>query len=187
MRYKLTDKIIIRPLTSDDVVSNYYEKWMYDPEVTKYNSHGLFPQTLKERDSFAECLDSNKNSIHWAICEINGTLYDKNFHIGNVSLQRINLIYQSSELAIVIGEKEYWGKGIGYLACKAVLDHGFKRLNLNRIWTGTAENNIGMNKICEKLGMEIESVFKAAMFLNGKFVNINQYVIFQEDWLKNKL
>jgi ribosomal-protein-alanine N-acetyltransferase len=98
-------------------------------------------------------------------------------HIGNISLQSISWVDRSAEIAFVLGEKEYWGKGVMLEAGKMILDHGFNMLNLHRIHCGTTSDNQGMQKLAEKLGMEKEGVRKEALFNNGKFHDVIEYGI----------
>ena len=86
-----------------------YNSWFYDQEVTKYNSHGLFPQTKQDTENFFNNLGNN--NLHLALIDT----YDSR-HIGNLSLQNINFINRSAEFAIIIGEPSYWGKGISLTA-----------------------------------------------------------------------
>ena len=166
-------KVTIRPLKKKDLTGNYLN-WMNDPIVTKYNSHGLFPQSEKELGDFAQSLDS-KNQIVWAI------LF-KESHIGNVSIQSINTINRSGELAIIIGEPRCHKNGIGTIACKLAVSHAFQKLNLHRIFTGTAATNLGMRKVAKKMGMTNEGVFIEATFLDGKYVDIYEYGITEQMW-----
>jgi len=96
-------------------------------------------------------------------------------HIGNVSLQRLDWINRSAELAIVIGETDAWGKGYGVKACKAMLYHGFMKLGFHRIWSGTSETNLGMLHVFDRIGMAKEGAFKEGMFLNGAFRDVLSY------------
>jgi len=104
-------------------------------------------------------------------------------HIGNISLQRINFINGSAEFAIVM-DKEYHGQGFATEALHKLIDHGFNKLNLHRIWSGTAKTNIGMQKVFKKLGMVQEGVFKDATFLNGKYEDIVCFAILEDEWRK---
>lgn len=174
-----TERFYVRPFTSNDITEQY-RQWFFDVEVIRYNSHGLFPYTKNQMEKFIESLESSDDLI-WGIftkfspygASLSG------LHIGNVSLQRINWTYRSAEFAIVMGEKDYWDKGYGTEAAKMIISHGFNRLNLHRVWTGTASTNIGMQKIAEKLGMKKEGVFRDAMFLNGQYVDIFEYGLLQ--------
>jgi RimJ/RimL family protein N-acetyltransferase len=75
-------------------------------------------------------------------------------------------------VAIYIGETSAWGKGVATDAIDLMCQHGFNRLGLHRIWSGTAETNTGMNRVFDKVGFQREGVFRDGMFLNGRFVNI---------------
>ena len=63
-----------------------------------------------------------------------------------------------------------------------MLEHAFLKLNMNRVWTGTASINIGMNKICQSLGMKQEAAWEDGMWLNGQFETINGYGITRKRW-----
>ena len=189
-----TDRFYVRPFQKEDMTEQY-RQWFHDPDVTKHNSHGLFPYTKEQMAKFLAQLESSDDLV-WAVIvkiqkQINPIKHFPNlppkeyedFHIGNITLQCIHQIYRSAEFACVFGEKDYWGRGYGTEAAKMIFNHGFKRLNLHRIWTGTASTNIGMQKIAEKLGMKKEGVFKEAMFLNGEYVDIIEYGILAKDWV----
>lgn len=176
--------ISLKPFTESDVEDSNYRNWFHDEDVTKYNSHGLFPYTNHEMENFLLSLNTGQKIVYaiYAVhVNVNGTEYYN--HIGNVSLQSIDMINRSAELAIIIGEKDYWGLGVGEAACKQMLYHGFNKLGLNRIWTGTAKSNIGMRKICTKIGMAHEGTFTEGMWLNGRFEDIYCFGILRNIWL----
>ena len=154
-------------------INSDYKFWFNRPEVVSKNSHGLFPYSPDT--DIKETLQYDESRIIWSIL-----ISSINKHIGNVSLQRIDLINRSAEIAIVIGEPEYYGKGVASFAVKEICEHGFKKLGLNRIWSGTAATNIGMQKVFERLGFKKEGVFKEAMFLDGKFIDVYEYGLLKE-------
>lgn len=176
MKYT-TDRIELRPLDFDLLYEPPYIDWMEDREVNKYNSHGIFPLTPKSREEFIESIN-NKNTIVWSIW------LHKNIWVGNISLQSFDWINRSAELAILLGNKEYWGKGIGTEASKVVLYHGFRKLNLNRIWLGTMEINTGMIKIAYNIKMSWEGRSKKALFYEGAYRDIVHYSILEHEYNK---
>jgi [ribosomal protein S5]-alanine N-acetyltransferase len=180
-----TDRLYVRPFTKEDMTDTYFSAF-YDQEVTKYNSHGLFPYTEKQKGAFLAQLEAADNII-WAILKENASQYSgiSETHIGNISLQNINWINRSAEFAVVIWNKNYWGKGYCTEAARLLFAHGFNKLNLHRIWTGTAATNIGMQKVAEKLGMKKEGVFRNAAFLNGQYVDVLEYGILRLEWKLN--
>lgn len=172
-----------RVLENNNIESDYYN-WFNNSETTKYNSHGLFPKSAEEMEAFLNAQDRpNNNSIHYAIIakKVDNNIF---VHIGNASLQSINWVNRSGEIAIVIGESDYRGMGLGEKVCSILIKHGFEKLNLHRIWTGTAATNIAMNKVAEKIGMKKEGCFRDGMYLHGKYVDINCFSILEKE-IKN--
>ncbi len=181
-----TDDLIFVPFFNINLKNSNYYAWMHDQEVTRYNSHGLFPYTKKEEDEWRQAIIDNK-IIAWAIVkkigpkELAGHPVKRTemIHIGNVSLQSFNWINRSAEIAIVIGEKQYWGKGYATKAFDIMISHGFMKLNLHRIWSGTASINNGMIRVFEKVGMQYEGTFRDGTFLNGRYVDVVCYAAIQ--------
>lgn len=156
--------------------SKYYY-WMGDEEVNKYNSHGLFPQSKKELETYFSRCENDKTLLSFAM------INQKNLvHIGMCSLQRIDLINRSAEFAIIIGEKDCWGQGYATEAIQKLFEHGFLKLGLNRIWSGTSILNIGMIKSFQKLGMKQEGTYRQGQFLNGCFHDVVAFAILRDEW-----
>ena len=163
--------ISLRILNEKDIEGNY-AGWLNDPEITAFNSHGRFPMTVEKLREFVKSAYNSNVALVFAVID-----NESNEHIGNISLQSISWIDRNAEIAFLLGEKKYWGKGVMNEAGKLLIEHGFKALNLHRIHCGTSSENLGMQKLAEKLGMEKEGVRKDAMFKNGKYLDIIEYGI----------
>lgn len=165
------DHIALRPLTEQDIDGNY-GRWLNDPEITLYNSHGRFPVTTEQLKTFVKAAQASNTSLVMAVID-----RETQTHIGNISLQGISWVDRQAEIAFLLGEKDFWGKGVMLEAGKLLLHHGFNMLNLHRIHCGTSSDNKGMQKLAEKLGMTQEGVRKEALFKNGKYCDIIEYGI----------
>ncbi len=68
--------------------------------------------------------------------EIGFTLYERASlrPIGVCGLHRVDRANRTAEFAILIGEKDCWGKGYGTEATALTLDYGFTALGLHNIW-----------------------------------------------------
>jgi [ribosomal protein S5]-alanine N-acetyltransferase len=192
-----TKRLILSPFEKKDITDEYLS-WFHSPLVTKYNTHGLGKMNHEDAEKY---LDDNPDNIIFGVWikydsalpkdqkeQYNSmvrTLSREDFavkHIGNISLQSINNLNRSAEFACVFGETEYWGKGYATESLKVLIDHGFKRMNLNRIWTGTAATNIGMRGVARKLGMAEEGIFKEGVFLDGKYQDVHVYGLLKSYW-----
>lgn len=172
------NNIYLRELSIDDLNGDY-PRWLNDPEITIYNSHGRFPMTNDKLSSYITSINLSNSNLVLAIVS---KKYNK--HIGNISLQNINWIDRNAEIAFLLGDKDFWGKGIMSEAGKLLISHGFGVLNLHRIYCGTSSENIGMQRLAEKLRMTKEGERKEAIYNKGKYHNIVEYGLLYSDWLK---
>jgi [ribosomal protein S5]-alanine N-acetyltransferase len=157
--------IYLRSLTVADIDDGYF-RWFNDKETSENNSHGKLPENRESAMRFFEGLASNK-IVHFAIVD-----KENDIHIGCCSLQNIDWISRSAEMARIIGEKEYRSKGIGTEVAKLLLEYGFNSLNLNRIWVGNISNNIAAIKSVDKLGFKTEGVLRSTIFKNNKYHDV---------------
>jgi len=176
MIYELNKDTYVRPLSEDDI-NGHYPSWFEDQDVCRYNSHGKF---FKTKTYFKEYLNelNREDRIVWAICHI------KDGHIGNISLQRISLINRTAEFAILLGDKRHWNKGVGLLAGRKLLNHGFYKLNLERIYCGTAVTNEGMKNLANAMGMTLEGTLREHIFLEGSRIDVVEYGILRSEFEK---
>lgn len=171
-----SENLYLRNLTVDDI-SDKYLQWLNDQETSLQNSHALFPYTMAQLKNYVESAVQNKSQLVLAI-----VWKENNVHVGNISLQNINWVNRSAEYAILLGEKQFWGKGIAYEASIKLIKHGFENLNLHRIYCGTTAENTGMKKLALKIGMKQEGIRREAFYKHGKFQDIIEYGILKNEF-----
>ena len=176
--FLIGDKIYLRGLCLDDLEDNYIQ-WLNDAEVCRYNSHHVFPYFTENAESYIKKTFSNKNAIVLAI-----VFRENDFHIGNISLQEINYINRSAEFAILMGERDYWGKGYSKEAAFLIIKHGFMALNLHKVYCGTSSDNIPMQKLALSLGMVEEGRRRESMFKDGIYKDIIEYGVLKDEFIK---
>jgi ribosomal-protein-alanine N-acetyltransferase len=174
MIYELSEYYYVRPLREDDI-EGQYPLWFQDQEVNLHNSHGKFFKTKSYFVDYQKSLNA-ENKIVWAIC------HKEDGHIGNISLQQISLINRTAEFAIILGDKKHWGKGLGLLAGNKLLEHGFQKLNLERVYCGTSETNKGMQKLALGLGMIHEGTRRSHLYLEGRRVDMFEYGVMKSEF-----
>ena len=170
------ESIFLRGLCNEDAEGNY-PGWFNLQDICIYNAHHRFPYTKAEAVSYVEQLKHDRTKLVFAIIEKQNLQ-----HIGNISLNSIDYICRSADIAFIIGEKEYWGKGIAFEAGKLTIMHGFQQLNLHRVTMGTSADNAGMLRLAEKLGFIKEGARRQAHYKNGKYVDIIEFGLLKEEW-----
>lgn len=167
---------VLRSLEEADLEGDYFG-WLNDARICEFNSHATYPNNRTRMLDYFRWTQETRDAVVLAIVDEKNTR-----HIGNVSLQSIDWIGRSAEFAILVGAMDYWGKGVGYETGKLLIDYGFSRLNLHKVYCGTSEHNMGMQKLAAKLGMIQEGVRRQAMYKFGRYVDLFEYGVLREEF-----
>lgn len=164
LAYIVGQKVILRPLMEEDFTSEYL-RWLNDPEINRYSQRRSFPLSWEAMKSYKEYFSKNpQKGFILAIIEKN-----KKIHIGNIAVVNIQLVNRCAEIAILIGNKDYWGKDYGVECMYLLTKHLFNYLNLNKVFAGSF--NPAFVRCVEKLGWTKEGEFKERIWSNGQYHN----------------
>jgi [ribosomal protein S5]-alanine N-acetyltransferase len=156
-------KIFQRPLCRADINERYLD-WLNDPEVTRYMETGIFPTTMLDLEKYyAEVATSRNNVILAVIDKKSGR------HVGNVKLGPIHKIHRKATFGIMLGEKKFWGRGIGIEATRLTVEYGFYRLNLQRIDLGVFAEHASAVRCYKKVGFKVEGRLRQDLFQDGEY------------------
>ena len=135
--------VLIRPLREQDALISY--KWRNDPDI--WQNTGRKPDrhiTEQIENEWIRKVLSEGNSSRFAIMADNA-------YIGNIQITNI-LPGEEGEYHVFIGEKNYWGKGIGTLATWQLIRYAREGLNLKRLYLFVKPNNEAAVRVYKKCG-----------------------------------
>lgn len=78
-------------------------------------------------------------------------------HLGNIKLGPINWHHRLGDIGVIVGRKEFWGKGLASQAIALLRDFAFSRVGLYTLTAGCYGNNAGSARAFEKAGFRIEA------------------------------
>jgi ribosomal-protein-alanine N-acetyltransferase len=166
-----TPRFYLERLSSQHLSQKYVD-WMNDNEVNQFlESGGNY--TLNMLGDFLRAV-TEQDIYFWAI-------KDKlsNEHLGNIKIDPINFKHGWGEYGILIGDKSYWGRGVGFEVSTAVIDFCFKgNLKLRKINLGVRAENIAAITLYKKLGFEIEGIYKKHAVTKNGFDDVLRMAIF---------
>ena len=168
------ERVRLRALDVADVDGPYLT-WFNDPDVSRFNSHHVFPYTRDAALAWVRALPERRDALVLAI-ELDGV------HVGNVSLQGIDPVSRTADLAIVLGDRSVWGRGLGVEAAELLVAHGFRALNLHRITCGVVRTSDGAMRWAQRLGMIQEGVRREAMWTDGAYHDIVEFGLLAREW-----
>ena len=159
-------KVLLRSIRPDDA-SEEYISWLNDNEVRRgLESPPPKPYTMPMLTSYLAAVLSDENNCMLAIID-----KENNKHIGNCKLHNFNLINKTCELGIMIGNKEYWGKGFGREVCEALILYAFDELKIRKVWLTVHANNSAAMALYKKLAFVEEGRLKAHTLSDGVYVD----------------
>jgi RimJ/RimL family protein N-acetyltransferase len=102
--------------------------------------------------------------------------------IGVVSLTGIDPVHKHAELHILLGDRASHGQGIGADATRAMLHHGFRDLNLHRIYLFVLDANGAARRMYEKVGFRHEGTLREAAFKDGTYDDVHLMALLQSEF-----
>lgn len=76
------------------------------------------------------------------------------------------------------------GKGIITRVVRAMTDHAFAEMGMNKVEILCSTDNIRSRAVAERLGFQHEGVLRANYHINGQFQDLAVYGIFAAEWKK---
>lgn len=170
-----TERLILRKLQDTDL-NDMFEYGSND-EVTKYVSWNTY-QSVEDTKTFLNHIlqqYAEEKAVFWGI-----EYKENNKLIGTIDFVALNQKHQKAEIGYILS-RDYWGKGIMSEAAQAVIKFGFEQMDLIRIEARCLIENIGSEKVMQKVGMQYEGTLRKSMLLKGKHRDIKLYSILKED------
>jgi [ribosomal protein S5]-alanine N-acetyltransferase len=171
-----TDRLILRKITLADVEEMY--SYGSNEEVSKYVTWETH-KTLSDTKQFVEFVlgqYENGKVAPW------GIQYKENGKfIGTIDFVSWNIPHQFAEIGYVLSQ-DYWGKGIGTEAANELISFGFQYMDLVRIQARCFVENIGSERVMEKVGMSFEGIIRKGMLVKGKHWDLKMYSILKEEY-----
>ena len=151
-------KIILREKRVDDAPDDY--AWRTDQELADLDATRPVTMSYQEFLKYTkdELVFQSSSSQRLAIDTLDGR------HIGNCMCYDINLRRGEAELGIMIGDREYWGRGYGTDSVETLLSHIFDAIPLNRVYLHTLEWNMRARRCFAKSGFrDVKNVRRGGM------------------------
>lgn len=158
------EKVCLRAYKEEDIEK--VTSFVNDKELKKFLVTDIpFPMSLWEEDEWIKSQKSNKNGeYNFAIEDIKTKRY-----IGGCGIQNVNWLTRVATVGIMIGDKDYLGKGYGTDAMKVLMNFIFKDMNIHKIRLSTFSFNVRAQKSYEKCGFKVEGILKDEVFKDGKY------------------
>jgi len=171
-------KVVLRPIRRSD--KELFLKWFNDLEVIQFLSPYLPITEGSEEKWIEETMVKQRPAF-----TIEAILKNrKTKPIGSCDIHEIKEKDRRGEFGIMIGEKDFWGRGYGTEAAQLVITYSFQSLNLHKISSAAYAFNERSIKMHEKVGFKREGRRREQIFKNGKYHDDIVFGLLRRDWIK---
>jgi RimJ/RimL family protein N-acetyltransferase len=105
-----------------------------------------------------------------------------NKFIGQCALFHFDQVARTCELGIMIGDKDYWGRGYGREAIGLLLDYGFRYHNLHRVYLSVNGNNERAIRAYLVCGFKEEGRLRAHVWHDNAYIDLVYMGILRAEW-----
>lgn len=176
-----TERLILRDFVKDD--------WQ---RVLEYQSDPLYLRyyewTERTPDAVQEFvgwfLDHQQQNPRIAF-QLAVTLKSNHLLIGNCGVRMDKPHAFQADIGYELDPK-YWNQGYASEATHAIVDFGFTRFNLHRVWSWCVADNAGSAHVLEKLGMRLEGCLRENEYYRDRWWDTLMYAILAEEWQEHK-
>jgi len=171
-------RVYLRPFGRDDLP--YIQKWSNDAELRRLIGE-VAPMGRAETEKWYGELLADKDRIWFVI-----VLKKDGRVIGEAGLLRMFRPWRNTDMTIIIGEKDAWGKGYGTEVGHLLLDYAFRRLRFHRISIGVVGFNKRALKFWESLGFKKEGVERDEYYYDNEYSDGIMMSILETEFRKSK-
>jgi [ribosomal protein S5]-alanine N-acetyltransferase len=158
------NKVHLRAFRKSDI-SDTYVSWLNDVEVVKYSNQRFLNHTIESCHRYLDSFSDTDNFYMAIEDKVTKRL------CGSITAY-IKTNHGTADIGLLIGNKKFWGKGIGLEAWTLMMEFLFKQSNVRKVTGGTLEVNIGMVRIMQKSMMTHEATREDQELLDNKPVNV---------------
>lgn len=143
----VSEKIFLRQMKKEDVP--IWCKWFNDQKILEFSVHRGKVVSQQEQMLFFDDLKEDPKKVQFMICE-----GQQGLPIGVISLSFFPS-EGSADISIIVGEKNYWGKGVASSSIKEIVSYGIDHHDITTFYAGCDKRNIGSRRAFEKNGFVV--------------------------------
>lgn len=138
--------VVLREKRLGDAANDY--RWRTDAELARFDAARPFAATYNDYLALYRDELSYPSPYRRSLAIEDA----RHKHIGNAMYYNIDTIRREAEIGITIGERDYWDRGFGTDAVKALARHIFEVTGFRRVYLKTLDWNTRAQRAFEKAG-----------------------------------
>lgn len=161
--------VTLKAFDTQHIYASEYLKWLRDPEVVRTLNLPNYLQKqieIGELENYCNSRISSKKDIFIAIHTAKSDAF-----IGTCKIAHIDCYAATADIGIMIGNKSYWGQGIGSETIRLLGKFAFEEMGLRKLTAGTMGTNLAMIRVFQKMGFILEGTIRQQDKLETQYVD----------------
>jgi RimJ/RimL family protein N-acetyltransferase len=172
-----TPRLHLREFVNEDFDDVYtYES---DPEMVKYVAYG--PYSLEECQRDLQWHVEHQQATPRHVFHLALELAVKGCVIGWCGVQFARRDHYEAEIGYAL-HRDFWGQGLMTEAARAVVQHSFSALGVQRVFAECRPENVGSIRVLEKLGMAREGHLRQNLSFKGRTWDTLIFGLLKNEW-----
>jgi len=178
--YAIGRHVYLRTPTTEDAAGPWHE-WFSDEETTRYLGLRFMPNSVEDQLAFLNSVRGATDRIVLAIVDI-----ETDKHIGVCNLSAINWVHRYSDIAVIIGDKQFKSGPYVTDAVSVLLRTAFERLNLRILRSFYVETNEASEVIHKLFRFEEVGRTPDMIWDRDRYVAMVSTVLRREVWQRRR-
>ena len=178
-----TERLILRDFVADDW--QRVLEYQRDPLYLRYYEWTAADRTPEAVQEFVGWFLEHQKQQPRIKFQLAVVLKSNNLLVGNCGIRMDSPNAFQADIGYELDPK-YWNRGYATEAAHAVVDFGFSRLGLHRVWAWCIADNSGSAHVMEKMGMLLEGRLRENDYYKDRWWDTLMYGILLEEWEQHK-
>ena len=172
-----TDRLVLRRFEDSDCDA-VFRNWASDEKVQSMYSEPVYRTIEEVKGLLDKYIGSyaREDYYRWAVIE-----KECGECIGQIAYFLVDSKNHFAEIEYCIGA-DFQCRGYATEATKAVIDFGFRRMNLHKVQICTKTVNAPSKRVIEKCGFTYEGTLRDYFFMDGQYVGRHYYSILRDEY-----
>lgn len=174
-----TERLLLRPFHPADVEAVQRLAGSHDVAAGTFLPHPMDRQAAQGWVTDREKDEAAGTGVTFAI-----TLAEGGEVIGSIGMELVPA-HEQGRLTYWLG-RDYWNRGYGTEAVAALVEYGFERLQLHRIYAPHFHTNPASGRVLQKAGMTHEGRLREHYLRFGHRIDVELYGMLRDEYLKRE-
>lgn len=172
------ERLVLRRISLVDA-DELYLSWLNDDEVTRGLETTVKPYSMEMLQRYVKDVIANENIYMFMVVD-----KETGKSIGTTKIHNISKKNGTCNIGLMIGDKNFWGKGYGGDIYRTIVDFAFSGLGIRKIWEMVHSDNVASLAMFRKMGFVEEGRLKEQVWSDGKYVDNVLLGLFAINWKK---